>query len=240
MSSRFTFHVSRFTPADLSPLPRAFFEPSAEQVAPQLLGHFLIRHAPGGACGGIIVETEAYLANDPACHGYRRQTPRNRAMYGPPGHAYVYFIYGNHYCFNAVCCPAGIAEAVLVRALEPAFGLAFMQSNRPVTRPHELTNGPAKFCVAMAIDRRLDRVDLCVPASPVFVARNPDCERFRHQRRPLVTTPRIGITQAADWPLRFCLAGSQYASRPHPPSPSRPRVGVRSRQAGAGSKGLPK
>ncbi len=197
------------------PLPRSFYEPSAALVAPRLLGHWLIRRTARGHCGGVIVETEAYLANDPACRGYRRETSRNRSMFGPPGHAYVYFIYGNHYCFNTVCCPEGIAEAVLVRAIEPTLGEGILSANRPVSRPQALTNGPAKFCAAMKIDRELDGADLCDAASPVFVARNPDVERFRREHGPRVTTRRIGITQAADLPLRFYLAGSLYVSRPH-------------------------
>lgn len=145
-------------------------------------------------------------------------------MYGPPGRAYVYFIYGNHYCFNTVCCPPGIAEAVLVRALEPAFGQEIMRSLRPVNRPHELTNGPGKFCAAMAIDRRLDGVDICEVASPVFVACNPQAARVRQRYGPVLRTRRIGITQAADLPLRFCLAGSPFVSRRAPAKP----VGSRS------------
>jgi DNA-3-methyladenine glycosylase len=213
MNSRSTHHASRITLADLLPLPRSFYAPSAEVVAPLLLGHFLIRNTPAGPCGGIIVETEAYLANDPACHGYRRETPRNRSMYGPPGHAYVYFIYGNHYCFNTVCSPPGVAEAVLVRAIEPALGEEIMRSRRPVYRPHDLGNGPAKLCVALDIDRRLDGVDLCAADSPIWVARNPDLKPFLRARGPRITTPRVGLTQAADLPLRFCLAGSLYVSR---------------------------
>lgn len=198
---------------NLVPLPQSFYEPSARDVAPQLLGHYLIRNTPTGPSGGIMVETEAYLADDPACHGFRRETPRNRAMYGPPGCAYVYFIYGNHWCFNAVCRPAGVAEAVLIRAIEPAFGIEWMKANRTVARPLDLTNGPAKFCAALRIDGTLNSVDLCDAASPVFLGENSDRERILHERGPLVTTTRIGIKQAADWPLRFYLAGSEYVSR---------------------------
>jgi len=199
--------------SSFTPLPAEFYEPSASAVAPSLLGHWLVRRAPTGPSGGIIVETEAYLANDPACHGYKRETPRNRAMYGPPGRAYVYFIYGNHWCFNAVCSPVGVAEAVLVRAIEPVFGLGWMQKNRRIASPHHLTNGPAKFCAALKIDRRLDTADLCGRHSPVFIAQNPEREQLLTALGPVTTTTRVGITKAADWPLRFYLGGSRYVSR---------------------------
>jgi DNA-3-methyladenine glycosylase len=196
-----------------TPLPPSFYEPSASVVAPRLLGHWLVRATPRGESGGVIVETEAYLADDPASHGYQRQTPRNRAMYGPPGRAYVYFIYGTHWCFNAVCRPPGVAEAVLVRAIEPAFGLDWMQANRCVSKPHELTNGPAKFCAALQIDRKLDAMDLCDQGSPVFIAENPEREGRLQTLGPITTTTRIGITKAAELPLRFYLAGSPFVSR---------------------------
>jgi DNA-3-methyladenine glycosylase len=145
---------------ELALLPRSFYEPSARKVAPGLLGHWLLRRTPSGWCGGLIVETEAYLCGDAACHAASGLTPRNRVMFGPPGHAYVYFIYGAHYCVNAVCCPGGIAEAVLIRALEPGTGLEFLRHHRTVGRIEQLTNGPAKLCEAMAIDRKLDGADL--------------------------------------------------------------------------------
>jgi DNA-3-methyladenine glycosylase len=189
--------------------------PSAKTVAEQLLGHWLIRRTPEGPCGGPIVETEAYLRDDPACHGAPGLTARNRVMFGPPGHAYVYFIYGIHYCVNAVCCPAGVAEALLIRALEPKFGQDFMRRQRPVP-PSHLTNGPAKLCEAMHIDRSLDGVDLCNTASPVFIAQNPEVEDFREQNGPVVTTKRIGITRAAALPLRFYLSGNSFVSRRAP------------------------
>jgi DNA-3-methyladenine glycosylase len=196
-----------------SPLLVSFYEPSAETVAPRLLGHFLVRNTPDGPAGGLIVETEAYLADDPSCHGYRRETPRNRSMYGPPGRTYVYFIYGNYFCFNAVCRPRGVAEAVLVRAIEPVFGLEWMRAHRSVPDLRDLTSGPAKFCLALDIGRELDGVDLCDTASEVFVARNPGVAGFRPRCGPVITTTRIGISVAEHLPLRFYLEGSEFVSR---------------------------
>lgn len=210
------------TAREFVPLPRAFFDPSAAVVAPALLGHWLIHRTPTGPCGGVIVETEAYLVDDPASHGFKRATARNQAMYGPPGHAYVYFIYGNHWCFNAVCQPSGTAEAVLVRAVEPVWGLPILRRNRPVLKMTDLTSGPAKLCQAMAIDRRFDGVDLCQPAGPLLLARNPDADAFRAHQGPVRTSPRIGITVAAHWPLRFCLPGSAFVSRRLPDACSQP------------------
>ena len=161
------------------PLPRAFYELSAADVAPLLLGHFLLRRTNQGWCGGPIVETEAYLTD----------------------------------CFNAVCRPTGIAEAVLVRALEPAFEIEWMKENRPVENSRDLTNGPAKFCAAMKIDRTLDSTDLCDLSSPIIIAQNTEVEAFRTLRGPMIRTTRIGITRAADWPLRFYLDGSKSVSR---------------------------
>src|SRR5947207_3066832 len=126
----------------LKPLPRDFYEPSARVVAPRLLGHWLIRRTPGGLAGGRIIETEAYVKNDPACHAYVGMTRRNRVMWGAPGHAYVYLIYGFYFCFNTVCCPQGDAEAVLVRAVDVVFGRDWMLLNRPVLQETQLSSGP--------------------------------------------------------------------------------------------------
>lgn len=195
------------------PLPRSFYEPSAEKVARSLLGHWLVRQTPSGPVGGPIVETEAYLVGDAACHAAPGLTERNRVMFGPPGHAYVYFIYGCHYCVNTVCQPKGTAEAVLIRAVEASVGLPFMFRQRTVPNEIRLTNGPAKLCDAMVIDRALNGEDLCNPRSELIVALNPHLKLFRKQRGPIVTTVRVGITRAAELPLRFYLERSAFVSR---------------------------
>ncbi len=196
-----------------SPLPRSFFAPSAAVVARRLLGHWLIRRTAAGFCGGPIVETEAYLQDDPASHGFAGETARNRTMYGPPGRAYVYFIYGNHFCVNAVCRGAGKAEAVLIRAVEAQFGLEILRGNRPGQADLQLTNGPGKLCAALGIQRELDGADLCDAGSALLLARHPKVRGFRRSRQPVVVTRRVGISKAADWPLRYSLEGSRYVSR---------------------------
>jgi len=195
------------------PLRRSFYQPSAAFVAPKLLGHWLIRNSPEGICGGPIVETEAYLVDDPASHGYAGETSRNRAMFGPPGRAYVYLIYGFHFCVNAVCHRPGRAEAVLIRAIEAQFGEELMRNNRHAATTVALTNGPGKLCSALAIDRTLDATDLCDSAAPLFIARNPRVAKFRQTRGPTVIAMRVGITRAAHLPLRFFLGRSAFVSR---------------------------
>ncbi len=194
-------------PSALEPLPREFYAPSARTVAPRLLGHYLLRRDGDDLFGGVIVETEAYLRKDPACHGARGQTPRNGVMFGPPGMAYVYFIYGCHFCVNAVCCAEGVAEAVLIRAIVPTRGVERMLRHRAVPL-RSLGNGPGKLCQALSINRQLDGTDLCTLDSPLVIARNPDWRQCRRQHGPLRKSVRIGITRAADLPLRFFLAGS--------------------------------
>jgi len=195
------------------PLPRSFYEPSAKIVGPRLLGHWLIRNTPSGPCGGPIVETEAYLTGDPASHGFPGETARNRVMFGEPGYSYVYLIYGCHFCVNAVCRPPGISEAVLIRALEPAIGEEILRRRRRVHKLRELTNGPAKLCQAMKIERGQNGVDLCDANSPLFIARNPDVRRFRAEHGPTASSPRIVIKRAAALPLRFYLEKSAFVSK---------------------------
>ena len=189
----------------MRPLPRSFYEPSADKVAPKLLGRLLLRNTPKGLAGGPIVEAEAYLFEDPASHSFGGETARNRSMYGPPGHAYVYFIYGVHWCVNAVCAPKGVGEAILIRAIEPTIGTEFMKRST--------NNGPGKLCAALDIARSLDGTDICDATSGLFIAENPNLKLFLKQRGPIVRTKRIGITKSAELPLRFCLKNSPSLSR---------------------------
>lgn len=196
---------------------REFYESSASVIAPELLGHYLLRRIDGKWCGGIIVETEAYIKNDPACHAYIGgkvlHTPRVKVLWGSPGHAYVYVIYGMYHCFNVACCPKGMAEAVLVRAIAPTHELGIMQRLRSVSKPQQLTNGPGKLCGAMAMDRDLDGADLCDIKSQVIVAKNPDRESITLDPGSIAVGPRIGLKVATDWPLRFGLKNSEFLSR---------------------------
>lgn len=198
----------------VEPMPRGFFARSARVVARALLGHTLIRQlADGTQCAGVIVETEAYLGvRDRAAHSFAgRRTPRNEAMYGPAGHAYVYFTYGMHHCVNVVCATPGTPEAVLIRALEPLAGLAAMHAARPAAvRPRDLCSGPGKLCQALQIDRRLNGADLCTPG-PLVIGPRPS----GWTRRRIMTGPRIGIGYAGEWidrPLRFWVADNPHVS----------------------------
>jgi DNA-3-methyladenine glycosylase len=195
------------------PLPRAFFLPSAEQVAPHLLGHYLVRRAGDTLAGGIIVEVEAYLRGDPACHAFKGQTNRAKSMWGPPGHCYVYQIYGFHFCMNTVCMPEGTAEGILLRALQPLWGIEKMRERRKDVVDRHLTSGPGKLCAALAITRELDGTDLCSTKSPVFVAENSERVRTLKELGPIVQTTRIGISQAAEWPLRWYFQNSHHVSK---------------------------
>ena len=188
--------------------PADWYDRDTRVVARELLGAVLECETPEGLARGRIVETEAYLgADDPACHAVAGITDRTRHLHGPPGMAYVYLIYGMHWCLNAVTEPEGVGSAVLIRAVEPLDGVALMRRRRPAARRDaDLTNGPGKLCAALGIDGRLDG--------------------HRLQRKPLLiregdgvadadveVTPRIGITQAAEWPLRWVVRGNPFVSR---------------------------
>jgi DNA-3-methyladenine glycosylase len=157
--------------------------------------------------GGTIVEVEAYDHEDPAAHDYRGRTARNASMFGPPGHAYVYRSYGIHWCLNLVCEPEGVANAVLVRALEPTRGLDAMRERRGLDDVRLLCSGPGRLTQALAITREHDGLPLDRPPFEL---------RARPVPAAVVVGPRIGITRAVDLPWRYGLAGSRFVSRPFP------------------------
>lgn len=191
-------------------LPVAFFARPAEVVARELLGATLVSTLAGARTAGRIVETEAYLGyEDPASHGYRhRRHAQNEALFGPPGTWYVYLSYGMHWCANLVCGARGEAGAVLLRALEPVQGLAVMHARRGVPADRQLCSGPGKLCQALAISRDQDGLPIRRSGATVRATDGPP--------PAVVTTPRIGITKAADWPLRFMIDGSPWVSRGAP------------------------
>jgi DNA-3-methyladenine glycosylase len=189
------------------PLPAAFYNRDTEDVARELLGAVLEHRTAEGVVRGRIVETEAYLGpHDPACHAAAGLTPRTRTLHGPPGHAYVYFIYGMHWCFNAVTREDGHGSAVLVRAVEPLWGLDLMRARRGVKRDVDLTSGPARLCEAFAIAGDQDGVRL--DRGPLRILRGNDVPDD-----DVAITRRVGISKAADWPLRFLVRESRFVSR---------------------------
>lgn len=180
-------------------LSRGFYQRPATEVAPELLGKLLVHRSELGLRIGRIVEVEAYLGReDLAAHSSKGVTARTRVMFGTPGHAYVYLIYGMHHCMNVVTGPEGSGSAVLLRALEPVQGLA------------ENTSGPGRLAKAMGIDKSQYGADLCQPDSPLYLA--DDGER----PASILTTPRIGVHYAGDWverPLRYVIEGSKWVSK---------------------------
>jgi DNA-3-methyladenine glycosylase len=199
-------------------LPPSFYARDTTRVARALLGCVLETRVRGVVTAGRIVEVEAYVGpHDPAAHGYgNRRTERNARLFGPPGTAYVYFIYGMHWCFNAVTERDGYPAAVLVRALEPLEGIEAMRRRRGTADDRLLCAGPGRLCQALGITGAMNGLPLDGPVVRVHV---PD----RRTAGPPVVTPRIGITRAADWPLRYSLRGSPWTSRPEPAKRSRAR-----------------
>ena len=197
-------------------LPREFYDRDPVTVGREVLGKLLIRREGRKLLAGRIVEDEAYLgARDPAAHGYAGLTPRNAVLFGPPGHAYVYFIYGNHYCLNVSCLKEGRGEGVLFRAMEPVFGIADMTRARGIELPPSpstaqlrmISSGPGRMAEALGITRIRDN-------GKDFTSRRSDLWFADDGYRParIVATPRIGITKAVEQPLRFVIAGNPYVS----------------------------
>jgi len=177
----------------------------AEQVAPRLLGCLLVRELDGQRLVGRIVETEAYDQTDAASHSYRGRTPRTDVMFGPFGHLYVYFTYGMHYCMNVVCGPEGHGTGVLIRAIEPLEGIDLMSANRGNKTGVQITNGPAKLCQALRIDKKWNGHNLHEP--PLQLLLQPPLPTTQTTQ-----TTRIGITQAKAVPWRFYIKDNPHVS----------------------------
>ncbi|MFN8579170.1 MAG: DNA-3-methyladenine glycosylase [Candidatus Sericytochromatia bacterium] len=189
-------------------LKKSFYLDSPQNVAKKLLGKNLCRKTDKGLMIGKIVETEAYLSeNDPACHAYKKKTPRNFNMFEEGGISYVYIIYGFYYCFNVVTGKKDKGEAVLIRALEPISGIDIMKNYREVIKEKDLTNGPSKLCLAMNIDKSQNGLDLINDES-LFIIENENIIE-----NDIVTTTRIGLTQGVDLPLRYYIRNNIYVSK---------------------------
>jgi DNA-3-methyladenine glycosylase len=188
-------------------LERAELPVDTTQFARFLIGKMLVRTLTEGVAGGRIVETEAYDIGDPAGHAYRGKTPRNQVLFLERGHAYVYLAYGLSFMLNVSSETAGVGAGVLIRAIEPTDGISIMQRNRGIERVRDLARGPGRLCVALEIDRRLDGIDLC-QSGPLWLGSDDQAPDEIGQSK------RIGITRAADSPLRFYLRGNGFVSGP--------------------------
>jgi DNA-3-methyladenine glycosylase len=210
-------NLPALVPLPLVPLPRDFYSRDPRLVSRDLLGKILVRRRSRKLLAARIVEVEAYLGqDDPAAHSACGRTPRNAALFGPPGHSYVYFIYGNHFCFNVSCLPDGEAGGVLFRALEPLAGIEEMAKERGVSLDREggtsnmrkLTSGPGRLAQAFGITREHDNEkDLTSIRSDLIIVD----DAFRPRRVEI--TPRIGITKAVAHPLRYIIAGNKFVSK---------------------------
>jgi len=188
-------------------IDRAELPADTAELARFLIGKMVMRTLAEGEAGGRIVETEAYSVGDAAGHAYRGLTPRNRALFLERGHAYVYLAYGVWFMLNVASESPGVGAGVLIRAIEPTHGVAIMQRNRGMERLRDLARGPGRLCAALRIDRRLDKIDLC-REGPLWLGSDGQAPG---EIRP---SKRIGITKAADSPLRFYVPDSVFVSGP--------------------------
>jgi DNA-3-methyladenine glycosylase len=214
----------RLSTRSARPLPRAFYDRPVLDVARDLLGA-VVEH---GAVQVRLTEVEAYDgAGDPASHAYRGRSARNAVMFGPPGHAYVYFTYGMHFCVNLVCGPVGISSAVLLRAGEVVAGRDVAVERRPRSSMHDLARGPARLTQALAIGRDLNGADVTTPASTIrVVAGSPVPDELVRRG------PRVGVSRAADRPWRLWI-GAEPSVSSYRPATRRTRV-AQAQDAGAG------
>ena len=210
---------------------RAFLAGPVLEVAPTLLGAVVEHRTEDGTVAVRLTEVEAYDGeNDPGSHAYRGRTARNAVMFGPPGHAYVYFSYGMHWCMNLACGPEGRASAVLLRAGAVVEGEELARKRRPAARSYrDLARGPARLTQALGVEGAHDGVDLCDPASPLVL-------RPRSGPRPAMRSgPRVGLSRAADRPWRFWIDGDPTVSPYRPHAPRNRRAGESGRQQPTGS-----
>ena len=198
-------------------IPREFLSRPAQEVAPDLLGCVFEHETADGLVAVALTEVEAYAGEvDPASHAYRGRTVRNAVMFGPAGHAYVYFTYGMHFCVNVVCMPPGTASAVLLRAGQVIAGEELARARRgPASTPRDLARGPARLCQALGIDRRLDGADLSDEASPLRLRKAVATVRSE-EKTAIHTGPRVGVREGADVPWRFWLDGAATVSAYRP------------------------
>ena len=201
--------------AKFKPLPRDFFSRDPRKVSKAILGKLLVRKNGRNPLVARIVEVEAYLGtDDPAAHAASGRTARNAVLFGPPGHAYIYFIYGNHYCLNVSCLPDGVPGCILVRALEPLSGIREMATLRGITLDGSknlklLTSGPGRLAEAFGITREQDNdKDLTNAKSDLYIAD----DGWRPEK--IAITTRIGLTKAAELPLRYIIVGNKFVSGP--------------------------
>jgi DNA-3-methyladenine glycosylase len=188
-------------------LHRAQLPVHTDHLAHFLIGKLLVRKLPEGLLAGRIVETEAYPIGDPAGHAYNGMTPRNKTLFLERGHAYVYVAYGTSFMMNVSSEASGVGAGVLIRAIEPTNGIKIMEHNRGTEQPRDLARGPGRLCAALRIDRDLDGIDLC-ETGPLWLASDPQpAGEIAHSKR-------IGITRAADRPLRFYIRNNRYVSGP--------------------------
>lgn len=201
--------------AKFKPLPRDFFSRDPRKVSNEILGKLLVRKNGRNPLVARIVEVEAYLGtDDPAAHAASGRTARNAVLFGPPGHAYIYFIYGNHYCLNVSCLPDGVPGCILVRALEPLSGIREMAALRGITLEGTknlklMTSGPGRLAEAFGITREQDNdKDLTNAKCDLYIAD----DGWRPEK--IAITTRIGLTKAAELPLRYIIAGNKFVSGP--------------------------
>jgi DNA-3-methyladenine glycosylase len=210
-------------------IPRDFFARLSVPVAPDLLGCVLEHQTEAGLVAVELTEVEAYAgASDPASHAYRGKTARNAVMFGPPGHAYVYFTYGMYFCVNLVCLGNGSASAVLLRAGRIIEGEELARSRRTRGRTaipfRDLARGPARLCQALDIDLSQDGTDVCVPESPLRMRWPEASTTARSAQRKVASGPRVGISRAAEVPWRFWWEGDPTVSAYRPAVPRRPKL----------------